>query len=294
MSKFLCAVWGGLIFLRVAATVAKAIDEPLTVSGSTTMLPAVQAFVPILKEEFGIEMKINTQTGSTAAMQAVGVGTVDVAMVTRAVSQQDRSQFPEKRMFSVQIGWQVLAPVVSKAVWDSGIRTITKADMMAIYEGDIKSWKALGGEDQKIKFFNPEKGRGVWEVFVTWVYGDIRRAPLGKQWETIATNQEMRDAVEFSSSSISFVPLQWADQRGVFALSVKEEGDEIVAPTQENIRSGKWPLSRPLNLVSGDRPAGDIRKFFELIVSPRGQELVTKAEFAPNPAAEAELAERLR
>jgi ABC-type phosphate transport system substrate-binding protein len=58
------------------------------------------------------------------------------------------------------------------------VKAISKKEFAALYEGALGNWKALGGEDRKIKFFNPEQGRGIWELFVTWCYGDIRKAPL--------------------------------------------------------------------------------------------------------------------
>ncbi len=35
----------------------------------------------------------------------------------------------------------------------------------------------MGGPAQRIAFFNKEPGRGTWEVFVHWAYGNPKAAP---------------------------------------------------------------------------------------------------------------------
>jgi len=47
-----------------------------------------------------------------------------------------------------------------------------------------------------------------------------------------------------------------------------------VAPTKENIASGKYPLYRPLYLVTRENPAGEVKKFLDFALSPAGQSLI--------------------
>lgn len=47
-------------------------------------------------------------------------------------------------------------------------------------------------------------------------------------------------------------------------------------PTNENIASHKYPMSRPLFLLTNGEPTGEAKTFVEFLLSPRGQELVRK------------------
>ncbi len=67
--------------------------------------------------------------------------------------------------------------IVAKDVWDGGVKALSKEQIRDIYEGRITNWKDAGGKDQRIVFFNKEPGRGTWEVFAHWVYGDPKKAP---------------------------------------------------------------------------------------------------------------------
>jgi phosphate transport system substrate-binding protein len=62
----------------------------------------------------------------------------------------------------------------------------------------------------------------------------------------------------------------------VFALSIKGESGEILEPTNENIATHKYPMSRPLFLITNGPPAGDVKTLVDFMLSDRGQELVRK------------------
>ena len=51
---------------------------------------------------------------------------------------------------------------------------------------------------------------------------------------------------------------------------------KIVHPTPENIATGKYPMSRPLFLLTNGLPAGDGKSFVDFLLGERGQALVRK------------------
>lgn len=273
--------WIGLAGFAVslAKSYADGAAEVLRIKGSSTVAQALAPMAPIVRDNLGIDMKFFAEAGSSLAIMAVATRTAEVGMSTRALTAEDRANFPERRLEEVQIGTQALVCIVPRDVWAAGVRALTQDQVMAIYEGGIKNWSRLGGEDRPIKFYTPARGHGVWELFVTWLYGDIRRAPLGKGLEEVATAKDARDLVEFNAGSLSIAPPQYADRKSVFALGLKMSNGSIVEPSPENIASGKYPVTRPLFLVAGERPTGAVKKLFEFMVSPQAQELISKAGF---------------
>jgi phosphate transport system substrate-binding protein len=229
----------------------------------------------------GLETKLIQESSSTAAIAAVGDGKAEIAISIRPLTGEDRAPFPEKRFQEAQIGSQALAMVVPREVWTTGVRALSREQIRGIYEGKITNWKVVGGDDRPIKFFNPAQGRGVWEFFVTWLYGDIRKAPLGTGFETVNGGEETRNVVEFHSGSLSVAPPAFVDGRGVFALAVRDESGEAVEPTPKNIAEKQYPIVRPLLLVTGQRPTGDTRRVIEFMCGSEGQALVRKSEFVP-------------
>ncbi len=49
----------------------------------------------------------------------------------------------------------------------------------------------------------------------------------------------------------------------------------------ENVRSGKYPLSRPLFMYTRGKPAGEAKEFIDLCLSPAGQAIVTQVGYFP-------------
>ncbi|MDB6150036.1 MAG: transporter binding lipoprotein, partial [Chthoniobacter sp.] len=147
--------------------------DALKIHASPAVAQAIASVANPLRDE-GVELKIVNEGGSTAAIYAVGARAADVALTTRKLNASDRAAAPDRRFEEFQIGVQVVAVIVPRDVWESGVRSLTRAQLLRIYEGEITNWKEVGGEDRKIRFYNSDRGRGIWEIFVQWLYGDPR------------------------------------------------------------------------------------------------------------------------
>lgn len=250
--------------------------DVLKINGSTTVnLPAAEAS-EILRSEKEMDIQIDTQGGSAGGISMVGEGLVQIGMISKHVSDDDRAKFPRVTFREIQVGEDAVALIVSRDVWEGGVKSITKQQAADIYEGRIKNWKDLGGPDKRIAFFNKEPGRGTWEVFVHWVYGSSKNAPQ-VSFPEVGGNEETRNKVASTKGALSQLSSSWADGKSVFALSIKTEDDGKEIPaTNENIANRSYPLSRPLFLLTNGEPAGDAKTFVDFMLSDRGQELVKK------------------
>ena len=52
-----------------------------------------------------------------------------------------------------------------------------------------------------------------------------------------------------------------------------------IAPTPENIRSGRYPLTFPLVMATRQSPRKEVRELMAWICGPEGQELIDRAGF---------------
>jgi len=261
----------------LAAALAAA--PPLRVNGSTTINPVVVEASEILRKERGLVIQVDTQGGSSGGMAALGEGRAEMAMVSRPLIDEDRAHYPRARFQATRIGEDGVALVVSRDVWQGGIHTLTKAQLRGLYEGKVKNWKEIGGPDRRVVFFNKEAGRGTWEVFARWLYGDPKAAPLVNLPE-VGSNEEGRSKVTATPGSISQLSAAWADGQHIFAVGI-QDGGRTVSPTPAAVLDGSYPLSRPLMLVTNGPPQGAAKILIDLLVSPRGQALVRKNGYEP-------------
>lgn len=249
--------------------------ETLRINGSTTVnLPVAEA-AEILRAEHQLDVQIDTQGGSAGGISLLGDGLVQVGMISKHLSNEDRAKYPQVNFREIQIGEDAVALVVSKDVWDSGVRAISKAQARAIYESRITSWKDLGGKPQRIAFFNKEPGRGTWEVFSHWAYGNSKLAPQ-VSFPEVGGNEETRSKVASTRGGLSQLSSSWADGKKVFALGIQLDDAMVVEPTNSNIAAKKYPLSRPLFLLTNGEPTGAAKTLVDFVLSERGQELVKK------------------
>lgn len=262
-----------ILFLSfLVLTIAKA--DTLKINGSTTVnLPVAEAS-EILRAEKKMDIQVDTQGGSSGGISMLGDGAVQLGMASKHVSDDDRAKFPSCKFKEIHVGEDAVALIVSKDVWDGGVRALTKEQIAAIYESRIKNWKDVGGPDRRIVFFNKEPGRGTWEVFVHWVYGDLKAAPQ-VSFPEVGGNEETRNKVGSTRGAISQLSSSWADGKTVFALSLKVDGKDIPA-TAETIATHAYPMSRPLFLLSNGDPAGDAKTLIDFMLGDRGQALVKK------------------
>lgn len=249
--------------------------KPVRINGSTTVNPIVVEAAEALRAGRGMTIHVDTQGGSSGGIASLGDGRAEVAMISRPLEDEDRTKYPKVRFHATRIGSDAVALVVSRDVWEGGVRAVSKAQVQGIYEGRIKSWKELGGPDRRIAFFNKEPGRGTWEVFAHWLYGNPKSAPLVNHPE-VGANEEARNKVSSTRGAISQLSASWADGRQVFALGIKREDGKVVRPTLDAVRDGSYPLSRPLHVVTNGPPQGETKVLVDFLLSPRGQTLVQK------------------
>ncbi len=247
----------------------------LKINGSTTVnLPVAEA-AEILRAERKLDITVDTQGGSSGGISMLGDGQVEIGMSSKHVSAEDRAKFPKVQFTETHIGEDAVALIVSRDVWEGGIRSLTRQQVRDLYESKVTNWKQLGGPDRRIAFFNKEPGRGTWEVFTHWLYGNSKNAPQ-VNFPEVGGNEETRNKVASTRGAISQLSSSWADGKTVFALSIKMDAGDTVAPTPANIASHAYPMSRPLFVLTNGDPAGDAKTLIDFLLSQRGQALVRK------------------
>jgi phosphate transport system substrate-binding protein len=265
-----------LVLLAFLAPLSISVQaETLKINGSTTVnLPAAEA-AEILRSEQKMDIQVDTQGGSSGGISMLGDGLVQIGMLSKHVSEEDRAKYPKVQFKEIHVGEDAVALIVSKDVWEGGVKALTKQQIKDIYEGKVTNWIDVGGKPHRIAFFNKEPGRGTWEVFAHWLYWNPKSAPQ-VSFPEVGGNEETRNKVGSTRGAISQLSSSWADGKKVFALGIKLDDGSVVQATSENIATKKYPLSRPLFLLTNGEPTGAAKTFVDFLLSDRGQELVKK------------------
>ncbi len=270
------AVLGPVASLVAALGAFAATPKALRINGSTTVNLVAAEAAEILRAERGMTITVDTQGGSSGGISGVAGSSIEIGMSSKPVSDEDRRKYPSVRFVETQIGADGVALVVSADVWEGGVRALSKAQVKDLYESRITNWKAVGGPDRRVVFFNKEPGRGTWEVFAHWLYGHQKAAPDVKHPE-VGGNEETRNKVVATKGSLSQLSAAWADGNPKLrALALRLDDGTEVLPTAAEIARHRYPMARPLFLLTNGAPAGDAKTFIDFVLSSRGQDLVKK------------------
>jgi phosphate transport system substrate-binding protein len=276
---FLTALRPILVLLAVLDMGSPGRAETLRIYTSPSVGQVFASILPAMRAA-GVEAAINGETSSANAIQLLVDSQADAVVTIRPMTGEDRAVAPEKPFSEIKIATQATVVMVSRDVWEGGVRTLNKEQVRQIYEREVLNWKQVGGPDRPIRFFNHEHGLGVWEQFVQWIYGEIRRAPLGK-FDLVVSGEDARNAVEFTGGSMSIAPPRWADGKEVFALSLQSDAGQPIDPSLPHLLDRTYPLARPVMVIFSDKPTGMRQRLVDFLLTPKCQELLLKGGLIP-------------
>lgn len=237
---------------------APTVGGTVTIAGSTSVQP--------LAEELGMfYMEVNGDArievaggGSGAGVKAAQSGTADIGMASRALKDD------ETGIEAIVIAIDGIAVVVNK---DNAAADLTTDQVKDIFNGTIKNWKEVGGNDANIVVVNREEGSGTRDAFKELVLGEEDFVA-----EAIIQNSTgaVREAVSQDVNAIGYISLGGLND-SVHALKVNG-----IDATEENIKQGTYPISRPFNFLVGEgTESTDIAQaFIDYVLSPDGQAVV--------------------
>lgn len=279
-----------MIFFRTAiialcATLVSAIpmraEELIAIRGAQVAAEPVAAAAGQIKKDTGLEFRIVTEGGSGGAVASIAEDIAEVALLSRKITPLERAAWPDKDFHEMQFGKQALLIVVPSQVWESGVHALTKDQLRDIYEGRVKNWKALGGQDRKIVFYSRDVRTSAWEMLMFFLYDDIRKAPPSEA-EVLADPSDVTTAVEFNGGSICVLEYAAPKPAGIHTLGIRLADGSVIEPSAKEIAAGRYELSRPLVIATARNPTGKTRRFAEFMLGPDGQSFLKKTGHLSN------------
>ncbi len=267
------ALVGGLLFGA----------KMIQVKGSDTMVNLVQ----ILAEEY---MAKNPKTPIAVLGGGSGTGitglinqTCDIANSSREWRPKEIDQAWDKgvtpRPFVVAVDG--LSIVVNEK---NPVEQLTVAQVGAIYRGEIKNWKAVGGPSQAVSLYGRQSNSGTYVFMQEFVLGNKNYSTDMKEMNG---NAQIIEGIIQDAGAVGYVGVGYLfDETGqvrkglkVLKISKEPNGTGYMPTDKAAVDSGAYPISRPLYMATNGKPKGDVAAFLQWIVGPEGQAIVEREGF---------------
>jgi len=249
----------------------------ISIVGSPVVGRVLAAGGEDLKKAVDVEFKANMEVNSARAIGAMADGLVDLAITPRRMMPEEQAARADKEFTETVVGYQSLVIIVSDDLWRTGVRALTKEQLRSLYEGDIKNWRDVGGPNLPVQYLNRSSAYGVWDAFMIFLYGDVRKSPLSKA-DVVDNAEELKTMVQFKSGSFSVLEFAfYEDGHGLHALGLKQPDGSVVEPTVTNVANGTYPIIRPLVFSTNRKPTGKVRELLEYLMSDVGQAIVKRS-----------------
>ncbi len=261
--------WMGLALSAVIAVTALAgcsqqqkMSGTVTTDGSTSMENVIGALGEAFQNEnSGVTFTYNP-TGSGSGIQAVQEGRCDIGLSSRNLKDEETTAGLTATVLALDGIAVIVHP--DNPVSDLDVETIAK-----LYTGEIANWKDVGGNDATVVLIGREAGSGTRDGFES-ITGTAEQCQYRQE---LTSTGDVVTAVSQNPDAIGYASL------ASVADSVKALSVGGVAPSEETVKDGSYPIQRPFVLVTKtDAPLSEVAQaFFDFATSADAAPLIAKA-----------------
>lgn len=250
--------------------------QRITIKGSDTMVILVQRWSELYPDKTNTEFQV-TGGGSGTGIAALINGTTDICASSRPIKKDEVAQLEKKfgyKGLEIRVAMDGLAVYVHK---NNPVKQLTMAQIKDIFTGKVTNWKDVGGANKPILLYSRENNSGTYEFFKEHV---LQKQDFASNAQHMAGTAALINAVSKDPNSIGFGGAAYA--KNVKAVAVaKDASSKGVLPNDASIHSGEYPISRFLYFYLNQKPAGNVKKFIDWVISPAGQKIVTEVGYYP-------------
>jgi phosphate transport system substrate-binding protein len=224
--------------------------------------------------------------GSGVGIAALIDGKCDLANASREMKEKELKQVKAKRGADAKafvVGYDALAVYVHK---DNPLESITKEDLAEIFgeDGKIDKWSKLGVDTAKlgtdtITRVGRQNSSGTYEYFREAVLGEKRDFKAGGLDQS--GSKDVVALIAKTPGAIGYSGMGYATPDVKMLKIAAKKGDEPQAPTIENAKTRKYPITRSLIVYTIGDPQGRVKDYLDWITGAEGQKVVEELGFVP-------------
>jgi phosphate transport system substrate-binding protein len=251
--------------------------KAVTLKGSDTMVILGQRWAERYMAAHPGQTVQVTGGGSGTGIAALINGTTDICQTSRPMKADETEQLTAKygqAPVEIVVARDGLTVYVHES---SPVNELTLSQVKAVYTGQIRNWKEIGGPDAPIIAYSRENNSGTYAYFKEHVLED---ADFAADVQTLPGTAAVVNAVTQDANGMGYGGDAYA--KGVKMVALKrDEAAAAVMPSDATIADGSYPLARPLYFYLRRAAAGELKAFIDYCLSAEGQAVVTEVGYFP-------------
>ncbi|OGS34851.1 MAG: phosphate-binding protein [Elusimicrobia bacterium RIFOXYB2_FULL_49_7] len=275
MRKYLIGI--SAMLLLTGALLYAAGSQVITVKGSDTMVILGQRWAEKYMTAHPDATIQVTGGGSGVGISALINGTTDICNASRPMKMAERDKL--KQRYNT-LGVEIKTAKDGLSVYlneTNPVAALSLQQIKDIYTGAITNWKSVGGPDAKIVVYGRENSSGTYVYFRDFV---LKGEDYTALMQSMPGTAAVVNAVAKDKLSIGYGGAAYA--KGVKFCKVKKDASsEAFEPTEANVKSGDYPISRYLYMYVRSRPTGALKEYIDWILSAEGQRIVNEVGYFP-------------
>ncbi|GIW72049.1 MAG: phosphate ABC transporter substrate-binding protein [Planctomycetota bacterium] len=242
----------------------------LVATGSSTLAP-LMAEIGKRFEAHHPGVRVDVQAGgSSRGVQDVLAGMAGLGLVSRPLLGAEAAQL---RAFALaRDGIALIAHATNP------LPGLSTPQVRAIFRGQLTRWEQLGGRPGPITVVSKAAGRGTLLVFLE--HFGLQAAEIRAQ-ALVGDNEHGVKTVAANPGAIGYVSIGTAAADVRRGVPIKLLALDGVVPSAEQIAAGRYPLVRPLLLVTRGEPGGLVRELLDFARAEGVDDLVRTQGFVP-------------
>ena len=251
--------------------------DSIVITGSSSAAGLVKALGNDFKEEDkdkypDLEFKI-TDEDSGSAIDAVRSGKADIGLVSRAVTDEEKSLVDDVEVFAMD----GIAVIANK---NCNIENLTVSQAKKIFSGQIVNWSDVGGENTRINVYSREESSGTRNEFLNLlglnsIFDTTREKKLTDRATVYNSSEEVKKAVAGDKSGIGYISMTALDK------TVKDIAVDDVKINAQNVGDENYKLVRNFSFVIAKDESEAADDFIDWVLSAKGQQAVEAAGYVP-------------
>jgi phosphate transport system substrate-binding protein len=252
-------------------------SKTVTIKGSDTMVILGQRWAETYMQKIpGVTVQV-TGGGSGTGIAALINGGTDICQSSRPMKDKEKEQVRTRHNKDVKETPVALDGVAIYVHQSCPLKSLTKAQLKGIYTGKITNWRELGWQDAQIVVYSRENNSGTYVFFKEHV---LDNEDFAKDVQTLPGTAAVVNATSKDLRSIGYGGIAYGSGIRIIPVAPDEGGDPVAA-SLENVRSNRYPLSRPLFFYTVGEPAGEVKAFIDWVLNEEGQKICDQVGFYP-------------